>query len=298
MTKTDFARAGAMAPLLLAAALAGPHAAKADPALDVAGARLLEIDRFVGQIEIRTAPGARFSVELIPGRAWNGNVRRDGVAIRVAGDGERLRMTRCEGGARDGVPSLARVTLDGRTFAAADLPRLVVTGPDTMGLRIKRSILAGRVGDVGGATVEAVGCGDLEIGDVARDLELSAAGSGDVSVGRVGGALTANLAGSGGVRAGAVGGRTRINLAGSGDVAVASVGATEVNLAGSGDVLLGGGSGRLEVNIAGAGDVRHDGEAVEPEIAIIGSGDVSVARVRGAPSVSRMGTGRFAVDGR
>lgn len=273
-----------------ASVLAAPLAAAAAP--DLAGARLLEIEGFAGQIEVRTRPDAAFTVDVQPGRSLTAEVARRGDTITVRGPLGRGDNSRCS---RDG--SDARVVINGRTHAMADLPRLVVTGPDAMGLRIKRSLVSGTVGNVGGATLGLMGCGDLTLGDVARDLELSLAGSGDLRAGRIGGNVEASIAGAGSTALGAVGGNTKVNVAGSGDVDIASARALEASIAGSGDVRVRGGVGRLSVSVAGSGNVRHDGTVIDPSISIVGSGEVSVARLQGQPRVARMGSGRFAVDG-
>jgi Putative auto-transporter adhesin, head GIN domain len=277
------------------------------------GARLLEFDGLAGQIEVRTSPGAAFNVEIIPGRKMTATLERDGTTLRVKGPLSTNIRSNCNnwGQGNRGV-----MTINGTRYEEGDLPRIVVTGPDSMGLRIKRSLLQGQIGNVGGATIGHASCGDLALGNVARDLEASVtasgnfragnvggkaeanlAGSGDVQLGSIGGDLELNAAGSGDTQIGSVGGKADINVAGSGDVDVASVSRqAEVNIAGSGDVNLRAGRSELSANIAGSGNVRHGGTVINPEVNIVGSGDVIVARLEGQPRVSRLGSGDFRVN--
>ncbi|GIU68127.1 hypothetical protein PsB1_2281 [Candidatus Phycosocius spiralis] len=291
--------------------VAGPSAqaqAMGDP-------RLLELDGFAGQVEIKTAQGAVFDVQIVPGAKLSAKTERAGTLLRVIGPIKKDSSSRCSNYNSNG-RRVKEIKLNGERFGQEDLPRLVVTAPSTIGLRIKHSLISGRVGDVGGATIGLIGCGDFFLGNVAKDLELNATGSGDVRVGRIGGDLTASyagsgnyqtqniggraevsLAGSGNSQIGSVSGAASINLAGSGDIIVASVqGPLEVNVAGSGDLKVLGGRSRLEANIAGSGTIRHAGTVIDPQINIIGTGDVSVDRVEGTPTVSKLGSGDFRVD--
>jgi translation elongation factor EF-1beta len=281
--------------------------------VDMVGARLLEIDGVAGQIEVRTSPGAAYNVQIIQGAKMSANLERDGTTLRIKGPLGNNTRSNCNNWGRGNAGTM---TINGTRYVAGDLPRIIVTAPSTTGLRIKRSLVEGQVGDVGGATINHSSCGNLTLGNVARDLDANVTASGDFSAGNVAGRVEANLAGSGDVRLGNVGtelelnvagsgdtrvgsvaGRADINLAGSGDVDVVSVSrVTEVNIAGSGDVNLAAGQSELRVNIAGSGNVRHGGTVISPEISIVGSGDVRVARLEGQPRVSRMGSGDFRVD--
>ena len=278
-------------------------------------ARLLELDGVVGQVEIRTSPGAAFNVQVTPGAKLSATTERDGITLRVKGPIQRSMRTNCSSYTQNG-QRVEEIKIDGVRYKAEDLPRIVVTGPSSMGLRIKRSLVRGKAGDVGGATITMIGCGDFELGNVARNLELTIAGSGDFRTESVGGDLTASLAGSGDnqtgpvkgnikldlagsgdISIGTIGGRSKINLAGSGDVRLGQVqNDLEINLAGSGDTLIQGGRSRLEANIAGSGNIRHGGTVIDPQINIIGSGDVSAAKLEGSPRVTKLGSGGFKVD--
>jgi hypothetical protein len=282
---------------------------------ETAGARLLEVNGVAGNVEIRTSRGAEFNVEIIPGRKMTAQVERDGATLRIQGPLGSSTRSNC-GNWNSSNNGRNTMTINGTRYEPEDLPRIVITGPDTMGLRIKRSLIGGSAGNVGGATIDHSGCQDFALGNVARDLEASLSGSGDFRSGNVGGRVEANLAGSGDVTLGNVGqnlelnvagsgdtrigqiaGKTEINVAGSGDVDIASVeNDTEVNIAGSGDVTLGGGRTQLAANIAGSGNVRHNGTAINPDVSIVGSGDVIVARLEGRPSVSKLGSGEFRVN--
>lgn len=283
--------------------------------VQTAGARLLELNGVAGQVEIRTARGAQFHVEIIPGRKMSAQVERDGTTLRIKGPlGANTRSNCNNWGNANGRRQI--MTINATQYEPADLPRIIISGPDTMGLRVTRSLIGGSAGNVGGATINHNGCSDFAIGSVASDLDASVtgagdfrsgtvggrveanlAGSGDVVLGNIGGSLELNVAGSGDTRIGQVNGTTKINVAGSGDVEITSVtNDTEVNVAGSGDVTLGGGRTQLLANIAGSGTVRHNGIAINPQVSIVGSGDVIVARLEGQPRVSKLGSGEFRVN--
>lgn len=283
--------------------------------VETAGARLLELNGVAGNVEIRTSRGAEFNVEIIPGRKMSAEVERDGTTLRIKGPLGANTRSNC-GNWGSGNGRRQAMTINGTRYEAEDLPRIIISGPDSMGLRIKRSLVGGSAGNVGGATIDHSGCSDFALGNVARDLEASVSGSGDFKAGSITGRVEANLAGSGDVQMGDVGqnlelnvagsgdtrigqvsGKAKVNLAGSGDVQIASVESdTEVNIAGSGDVTLGGGRTQLSANIAGSGNVRHNGTAINPEVSIVGSGDVIVARLEGRPNVSKLGSGEFRVN--
>ena len=278
--------------------------------VQTAGARVLEFNGVAGNIEVRTSRGAEFNVEIIPGKKMTAQVERDGVTLRIKGPLGVHNRNSCNnwGSGRTNV-----MTINGISYAPEDLPRIIISGPDNMGLRIKSSLISGTAGDVSGATIEHNGCGSFTLGNVARDLEASIVSSGDFRSGNVGGRVEANLAGSGDVTLGNIGqnlelnvagsgdtevgqveGKADINVAGSGDVEVASVSSqAEVNVAGSGNVNLRAGRSQLSANIAGSGDIRHGGTAVNPEVNIVGSGDVIVVRLEGQPQVTKLGSGSF-----
>jgi hypothetical protein len=278
-------------------------------------ARLLELDGVVGQVEIRTSPGAAFNVQVTPGAKLSATTEREGITLRVKGPIQGRMRTNCSSYTQNG-QRIEEIKIDGVRYKAEDLPKIIVTGPSSMGLRIKRSLVQGKAGDVGGATITMIGCGDFSLGKVARDLELTIAGSGDFRTESVGGDLKASLAGSGNNQTGpvkgnlkldvagsgdttigAIGGRTAINLAGSGDVRLGQVqNDVEINLAGSGDTYIQSGRSRLEANIAGSGNIRHGGTVIDPQINIIGSGDVSAAKLEGSPRVTKLGSGGFTVE--
>jgi Putative auto-transporter adhesin, head GIN domain len=275
-----------------AAALALGLLAASSPAHADESLRLLEIDQFVGRIEMRTMPGAALTVRIAPGRKQTATQSVDGTTLRVQGGFERRRTTSCN--VRNGKTILR---INGETFEAGDLPTLFISGPDDLGLRIKNSEVAGTVGNLGGATISMPGCGNLTIGKVGRSLELTLAGSGDFRAGAVGADLTVNLAGSGNVATGPVGGAAAVNLVGSGDVKLTSASRVLANIAGSGDVRVENGRGALDANIAGSGNVFYGGVAISPKVSIMGSGDVMVKAIDGEPSVSRMGSGRLRTGG-
>jgi Putative auto-transporter adhesin, head GIN domain len=260
----------------LSSLLACGSVAAASPALADQPARILEIDRFVGQIEMRTTPGAALNVQIQPGRKQTARQSQDNITLRVQGEFGNMRNTSCN--VRNGKMVLR---INGETYEEGDLPTLIVTGPTTVGLRIKKSDVTGRIGDVGGATLNLPGCGNLSIGNVRQDLEVNLVGSGNLEAGSIGRNTDMNLAGSGNIKTGIVRGKADINLAGSGTITLASAASVEASVAGSGDIIIAGGRGTLKASIAGSGDIVHNGTAINPEVSILGSGDVTVKNTEG-----------------
>ena len=176
------------------------------------GARLLELNGVAGQVEIRTSRDAQFNIEIIPGKKMSAQVERDGTTLRIKGPlGPNIRSNCNNWGNSAG--RTQEITINGTRYSPDDLPRIIISGPDTMGLRIKRSLIRGVAGNVGGATIDHNGCGDLAIGNIFRDLEANISGSGNFRSGNVGGRVEANVAGSGDVQIGTIGTSLELNAA-------------------------------------------------------------------------------------
>jgi hypothetical protein len=276
----------AKAAILLTAAVGLGAASLANAAAGDAP-RVLEVRDFAGRIEVDTSVGGPLRATVTPGTTGLGaSVTPRGTDLVVDGDISNRRMS-CH--SRDGQ---REYRINGRTYAADQLPVLRVTGDSGIGVRIVRSAVEGRIGNVGGATLSTIGCGDLTVGNVRRDAEVNLAGSGNIALGNVGGDLELNLAGAGDVSVGTIGGRTEVNLAGSGDVRVARSGRDlDISIAGSGDVRVAAGESQTDVSIAGSGDVEMAGTAIDPSVSIIGSGDVRLVTIRGERRFSRIGSG-------
>ena len=198
----------------------------------------VEINGVAGYLEVRTSRGAALGVRITPGRKLSATSDLDDGTLTINGRiGSNARSACTVVG-----PPNARVeqtTINGTVYTPEDLPRIVVTGPDSLALNINGSVFRGTSGSIGAASIQQNGCSLLTLGNIAGDLELNVTGSGKTSIG-------------------AVGGKTDINIEGSGDVDVASVSdQVEINIRGAGNVYLMRGRSQLEVNINGSGSVRH-----------------------------------------
>lgn len=195
-------------------------------------------------------------------------------------------------------------------LSAADLPRITIRAPRA--LRLERGGAgATEIGALESLDLDASGCGQVTVGDIAREARLDMAGSGQVRTGSVR-SLAAEVAGSGEVNVGAVAEGADVEIAGSGSVVIASlngdlsadgagsgnvrvlagsVGLADVDLAGSGDIIIAAPVQRLNVSIVGSGDVDVEGAVGDIEAEIAGSGSVSVASVTGAVRQEVWGSG-------
>lgn len=256
------------------ALLAALNAAAPANAQDTAGS--VEINGVAGYIEIRTSRGAPLRAQITAGRKLSALSSLDDGTLTINGRvGSNARSTCTMIG-----PPNARIEqtiINGAVYNPEDLPRIVITGSETLTLSINGSVLRGVVGNIDSVSIQQNGCSLLTIGNVAGDVEINVSGSGKTSFGRIGG-------------------KTDINIAGSGDVDVGAVGElVEINIQGSGNVDLKAGRSALLVNIAGSGSVRHGGTVIDPEVNIAGSGNVNVSRVEGDAEVSKSGSGTFRV---
>lgn len=246
------------------------------PSLVFADDGVLEINGVVGYLEVRTSPRASLSVQVVPGRKLSATAQRDGDTISINGSERGGTSNSCT---MIGPPNarVEQITIAGRQYLPIDLPRIIVTGPDTIKLDFNGSTLRGTAGNVGDVAIQQTGCTNFSVGNVSGNLDINVAGSGTTAFG-------------------AVQGTTSINIAGSGNVELRAAGdAVDVNIQGSGNVNIGGGRSGLSVNIAGSGGLRHGGTVIDPEINIAGSGSVTVARVEGESEVMRSGSGSFRV---
>lgn len=153
------------------------------------------------------------------------------------------------------------------------LPVITVRTPRAVDLNVDGAVWS----DVAAAqsvTIQADGCGDTVIANVAGPLTLRHRGSGDTRAAALG-AADIDLAGSGDVELGAVSGATNIDIAGSADVTIASTNGLETHVAGSGDIEVATATGPLNVTTAGSGDVSIGaGTLTAVMISTSGSGSV------------------------
>lgn len=253
---------------------------------------LMNIENFAGVVIFETAPNQPLSVQIEQGKKIQASQSQNGIELKVTSNIGKLKNTSCNTRGTGLV-----VKIDGQKYYPEDLPILHIKGSDKDGLKISKSLITGRIGNIGGATLNLVGCGDLAIGNVAKGIELSNAGSGDLKIGNVGENAKINSAGSGDVLIGNIGQSAKLNLAGSGDVATGSVGEdAEINIAGSSDVLLGKIGNSASINIAGSGDVAIE-SAKYLKLEIMGSGDILVKGGKGEITASIMGSGDIAYRG-
>jgi hypothetical protein len=279
----------AIAPIILVASIVSASSgANAAP-------RLLEIENYVGRIDMRTSNSPDMNVVVTAGRKANAIVTNRGNISRVQGNFGRMDNVNCQ--TQNGRTTL---TINGTKYSPEDLPVITATTNSIHGLRIRNSHISGQVGDIGGVSLGMQSCGDIVIGNILYDAQINIAGSGDVRVGNVGGQaeiniagsgdatigdirrnLTANIAGSGDLRTGNIGGSADLNIAGSGNVDLAATPILNANVAGSGDILVRGGRGAVEATIVGSGDLNYRGTAISPKVRLLGTGDANFARTEG-----------------
>lgn len=152
-------------------------------------------------------------------------------------------------------------------------------------------------GSAGELDARIHGSGDIELSDIRGDASASVHGSGDIALGKVGGEIDLNTHGSGDIRAESVAGGAHLASMGSGDLFIASVnGETEASTHGSGDIRIGSGRAEnLNVRVAGSGDFTMGGVATNPNVSARGSGDVDIAKHEG--SVRARGRGDIRISG-
>jgi len=265
----------------IASATVGP--ARAAPAVDVrdAVARMVVIpeDRADVRVEVARA-NPRLPLK----------VRTQGQRVIVEG-GLGRRITACRGKGAAASVQVRGVGLIGYE----DMPQLVVRTPRQAQVSATGAVF-GAAGRSSRLVLNAAGCGDWTVADVAGDMQVNQAGTGDTHTGRAGSAAL-KLAGSGNVATAEILGGLSVNIAGAGDVSARSVnGPLSVWVAGSGDVIVAGGRATaMTVTVAGSGNVEFRGVADSLKARIAGSGDVRAREVRGPVSKAIMGPGRLTV---
>lgn len=288
----------------------------------------LEIESFIGRIEVRTGSSDRIEVSIDnPGsQADDPVVDQRGGTVMIDG-GQSMRNLNCR--QRNGNLQIGRGGWGfGNRVSIDEYPTLTITAPESLALELRRSAFLGETGNLGALNISMSSCGRLETGDVAGDARVRISGSGDVYVDEIGGNAVVEINGSGDVEMTSVGSDMDIGISGSGDVSSGDVdGDVEVSINGSGDVRLGeiaglsvrisgsgdivaqemngafgariNGSGDIhvrggraepfEASISGSGDIRFDGTAVNVTVTESGSGDVHVDDVEGSVNWRRNG---------
>lgn len=329
-----------------ALALAGAAFAQTSETYDNVDAVNFETLFATIEIEVRDGP---VSVSIEPGEKADypidASVAGGVLTIRSDNNPDRKRWWKDVNWRRD----------EGRAFEIflEQYPTVVISAPAGTDLSLDRAVarltagdlggdfkldkghVRGAVGDLASADIGIHGSGDLAIGDVAGDLNVSIHGSGDfkggdagrtsasihgsgdIALGAVRGPLDASIHGSGDMifsdidgeasfsthgsgdaKAGAVNGGVDIDVHGSGDTRIDRVaGKTSVSINGSGDVMIEGGEAAdLKVRLSGSGDFTFRGVATNPDLVGNGSGDIRIARHEGTLRAS--GSGDIIVDDR
>jgi putative autotransporter adhesin-like protein len=255
----------------------------------------LEIENFVGRIEIRTGSADTVSVAMTNtgGHVDDPVVSDAGGTVRIDG-GQRLRNVSCNTRNNTTTIGLNR----GQRHNIDEYPSLVITAPASLALELENSAFIGQAGDLGSLTMNMRSCGRFTAGDVAGDVRLRISGSGDVTTSSIGGRAWIDINGSGDVVTGSVGDEVSIEISGSGDVLTGDVsGDAEVEINGSGDVAFGSVAG-LAVNVSGSGDVEAASVNGAFSARISGSGDIEVHGGRAEPfEASVHGSGDIAFGG-
>ena len=261
-----------------------------------APAKLLDVRQFVGIIEYKTDNKTPLKVEVVAGKKLSANVRAISNGYTVSTNIGKITDISCRGsgGGQD-------VKINGVYYKYDDLPKIIATGSSSDGLRIVESQVVAKIGDIGGVTINSVGCGDIVIGNVKHSLELSNSGSADFTVGNIGGSaivksvgagdvkignvksdLNLILNGSGDAKIGHIGGITNITSTGAGDIDLESAKSLFLTSNGAGDVEIKSGKGKINATLSGAGDLTYGGIAVDPQIESFGVGEIKLNKTEGA----------------
>lgn len=274
--------------------LAAPLALAAFAAAAPVHAEELVIKNFIGRVDMRTGDYDTVTARVTGGRQYPEAdivMTAEGVLVdgRQTGD---WTGARCRTGA-----GVLQIRVDGDSgFSGSNgeqfrsigkFPRIEVTAPRDVTVRVEDAMLAGVIGDFAGGAVAQQGCGPLKLGNVAGDLDLARDGDGSLEVGDVGGALTVALSGDGDAEFGRVARGADIALSGSGDAEFAAIsGDVNVAIAGSGDVEIADGeAGRLTVLMTGTGEIDFRGTAEQTDMQSADAGDVELAARSDLPGV-------------
>jgi DUF4097 and DUF4098 domain-containing protein YvlB len=133
------------------------------------------------------------------------------------------------------------------------------------------------VGGVGGRAKIALGRGDTSVGEVAGDIEVITAASGSISIERAGGSVTAK-AGRGEISLGTASGDVELSIAASGVVTARSIAGGAFVTVGRGDVAIGEIGRDADVAVSASGSVGID-LAAGALTARVGRGQVTLGRV-------------------
>ncbi|WP_297733370.1 DUF2807 domain-containing protein [uncultured Maricaulis sp.] len=255
----------------------------------------LEIENFVGRIEIRTGSSDTISVAMTNsgGHVADPSVSDSGSMVRIDG-GLSLRRTNCNTRNNTMTIGLNR----GERHNIDEYPSLVITAPASLALELSDSAFVGSAGDLRTVDINMSSCGRFQLGNIDEDARVRISGSGDINTGMIGGEAAISINGSGDVTTRDIARNADVSINGSGDVITGNVGGdADVNINGSGDVEFGRIAG-LSVGVSGSGDVEAESMNGAFHSRISGSGNIDVHGGRAQPfEVSISGSGDIAFGG-
>ncbi len=255
------------------------------------GKNVLELNNFIGEIQVKTSPDAEFNYQIIPGKKFTATETQNGVnrIFRINEiDTSKLSCNSGIGG--------KTFKISGKTYRPEDFPKILVTMPSGNGLRIKNAAIEGIVGDIGGATLELSSCGKLKIGNIAHAIEVEVDGATNVETGNVGEYARISVEGASTLKMGHIGGMADISFDGVGSLNALSANGVRIGLDGAGNVQINGGKGPFDVSLEGTGNVNYGGVAINPRVRISGVGNVKVNKIEGMKDVKIDGVGKFTTN--
>lgn len=258
---------------------------------------VLIIENFVGRVEVVTSPDAEFDViaqsntsdvsfeDTRSSLTINGGIRKpdsDGCSGYYGkwSWNTNNKKRRGEFGGYDNIE---------------DYPSLTITGPDTMRVVTRNSIIIGEVGNIGTLKIDDPYCSRLTIGDISGDANLNINGSGDFTVGNAGN-VEAEISGSGDVTFEEIR-NADLSVRGSGDFEASAAQNVLVSLRGSGDVEIESVLGNVQIDTRGSGDVEIGGRVANVSVDTAGSSDVSIEDMDGALEIQSRGSSYVEING-
>lgn len=245
-------------------------------------AEALEIENFVGRVEIKTIAGDRVRVGMDAGAGIRDlpQVNLDDGVVRIFYS-KRTRVRQCNvrGFDGDGGYNRKKVTIQlkgARKHKLADYPVLHIGVPAGTDLYASGGVIFGSADDLGSVDMTIQSCGDFRMGNVAGDLSVNINGSGDFWAGAVDGGIQARINGSGDIVTKSAGADARLRINGSGDIEVGDVRSVNASINGSGDIEVAQANGEVDLRINGSGDIEvNGGTAIPLQATIRGSGDIA-----------------------
>ena len=253
--------------------------------LQASSAPEVTISDFVGEITLEQGPQLSVQVERQAGNEAV-DVAEAANTITIDG-GQSTRRWGCYGRSSD-----QRVGPN-RSSAKAfdDYPRLVITSPEPVNLKIERSIVEAVTMDLSELNLGARACGRFVAGDIAGDTDIGLGGSMIAMIGNIGGDASLSLSGSGSIEAGTIEGGLEGSISGSGDLSAGRIGGdVSFGGSGSGQADFGDVGGTMSVRLSGSGDVTA-GDVRPLTVSTSGSADVEVGDVSGPIAFRATGSG-------